>query len=337
MIRDVRMSEFRTRPGGSRRSPALPPPPAAGGRVAGPGVTRMSPTVRPLRVLIADDCRDTADTTAELARLWGHDAHGTNGGAEALRVAADYRPDVLLTDLSLMGLDGFELARRVRRLPGLAGTLLIAVTGHTGGDHRRRAAAAGFNFYVLKPADPVALEELLMSWQRNPPAGSPAVPLADYGVLAIDDDDSVRRFLGAGLPREGFDVWLAADGPEAIELLRACGCGIDVVLMDVQMPGRDGPASLAALREHDPALRCCFMSSDLGGHTADDLRKLGTGEILRKPFELAEAGRVLRDEIGRRDREDAAQDDHWRDDGGQGQRPVPPEPEPAVDDAAVSK
>jgi DNA-binding NtrC family response regulator len=95
------------------------------------------------------------------------------------------------------------------------------------------------------------------------------------------------------------------------------------------MPGQDGPASLAALREQDPGLRCCFMSGDPGGHTEDGLRKLGTGEVLRKPFTLAEAGRVLRDELRRRDREDADQDDHWRDDGGQGEKSMPPSLEPA--------
>jgi DNA-binding NarL/FixJ family response regulator len=92
--------------------------------------------------------------------------------------------------------------------------------------------------------------------------------------------------------------------------------------MDVQMPESDGPATLAALREQDPQVRCCFMSGDLGDHTEDGLRRLGTGEVLHKPFSAADAGRVLRDEIGRREGEDATQDDHWRDDGGQGQRPA---------------
>jgi DNA-binding response OmpR family regulator len=93
--------------------------------------------------------------------------------------------------------------------------------------------------------------------------------------------------------------------------------------MDVRMPGRDGPATLAALRAQDPQVRCCFMSGDLGEHTEDGLRALGTGEVLRKPFTTAEAARVLRAEIDRRESEDASEDDHWRDDGGQGQRPAP--------------
>jgi hypothetical protein len=64
------------------------------------------------------------------------------------------------------------------------------------------------------------------------------------------------------------------------------------------------------------------MSGNLGEHTEDGLRRLGTGEVLRKPFTAAEPGRVLREEIDRREVENAAQDDHWRDDGGQGERPA---------------
>jgi hypothetical protein len=72
------------------------------------------------------------------------------------------------------------------------------------------------------------------------------------------------------------------------------------------------------------------MSGHLGEYTEDGLRQMGTGEVLHKPFTLAEAGRVLRDEIRRQDEEDAAQDDQWRDDGGQGQRPAPRRAGPAI-------
>ena len=153
------------------------------------------------------------------------------------------------------------------------------------------------------------------------PAPTSTAP-ATYRILVVDDDDGVRRFLANGLPREGFDVRLAASGREAADVLRDCRPAIDVVLMDVRMPGRDGPATLADLRRQDPQVRCCFMSGDLGGYTENELRRLGTGAVLRKPFTAAEAGRVLRREMDRREGEDAAEDDHWRDDGGQGQRPA---------------
>jgi CheY-like chemotaxis protein len=269
-----------------------------------------------------DDCGDTTDSTAELVGLWGHDTRRAYAGAAALELAAEYRPDVLLVDLAMRGVDGCEVARRVRRMPGLEGALLIAVTGYTAASLRRDAAAAGFDFYVPKPMDPDTLEALLISRQIEVSAAAATVPPADHRILVVDDDDGVRRSLAAGLPREGFDVGLAANGQEAADQLRACRPAIDVALMDVRMPESDGPATLAALREQDPQVRCCFMSGNLGEHTEDGLRRLGTGEVLHKPFSMAEAGRVLRDEIGRREGEESARDDHWRDDGGQGQRPA---------------
>ncbi|HEX3147557.1 MAG TPA: response regulator [Gemmataceae bacterium] len=152
-----------------------------------------------------------------------------------------------------------------------------------------------------------------------------AIPVAParYRILVVDADAGMRRLLAAGLPRQGFTVSVAADGQEAADLVRANRPPIDLILMDVGMPGRGGPATLAALRALHPQLRCCFMSGDLGGHTEAGLRLLDTGAVLRKPFSMDAAGRALRAEINRREGEDAAQDDHWRDDGGQGQRPVP--------------
>jgi DNA-binding NtrC family response regulator len=155
------------------------------------------------------------------------------------------------------------------------------------------------------------------------PGTSAARPRADHSVLVVDDDDGVRSLLAAGLPREGFDVLLAATGRQAANLYRSCGSAIDVVLMDVRMPGADGPGTLAVLRQQDAQVLCCFMSGDLGGHTEDELRRLGTGELLRKPFTLADAGRILRAEIDRGKAEESDRDGRWQDDGGQG-RPVSP-------------
>lgn len=91
------------------------------------------------------------------------------------------------------------------------------------------------------------------------------------GVLVVDDTAGVLGVVGAAMRHHGFDVWLAADGVEAVEVFQAHRDGIDVVLLDVRMPGRDGPQTLAVLRGLSPDLRCCFMSGDLGGYTASDL------------------------------------------------------------------
>jgi len=127
-------------------------------------------------------------------------------------------------------------------------------------------------------------------------AGSPGAPLATSracGVLVVDDEEMVRGVLNLGLRHDGFAVWLAANGEEAVALYRRHRADIDVVLLDVRMPGPDGPQTLAALRRFDPQVRCCFMSGDLGGHTEERLREGGAAAVLLKPFRLDDVARVL--------------------------------------------
>ena len=91
----------------------------------------------------------------------------------------------------------------------------------------------------------------------------------------------------------GYSVWLAADGHEALDLYRNHCETIDVVLLDVRMPGLDGPQTLAALKEIAPQVRCCFMSGHFGRYSADELRELGAARVFEKPFRLAEVAGVL--------------------------------------------
>jgi CheY-like chemotaxis protein len=119
-----------------------------------------------LRVLVAEDERDSADTLALLLRLWGHQAAVTYDGQSALDSAPLYRPDVVLLDIALPGLDGWELARRLRRLPGGGDFLLVALTGHGYEPDLRRSQEAGIDLHFLKPADPAELEQLLAQAAR---------------------------------------------------------------------------------------------------------------------------------------------------------------------------
>lgn len=110
----------------------------------------------------------------------------------------------------------------------------------------------------------------------------------------------MREVLHDKLRQEGFSVWLAADGQEALDLYRNHCDTIDVVLLDVRMPGLDGPQTLAALQEITPQVRCCFMSGYLGSYTEESLRDLGAAEFFAKPFRLAEVAHVLGELAGSR-------------------------------------
>jgi CheY-like chemotaxis protein len=116
-------------------------------------------------------------------------------------------------------------------------------------------------------------------------------------VLVADDEPAIRDVLRVGLQREGFSVWLAADGQEALEVYRDHCETIDVVLLDVRMPFLDGPATLVAMQELTPQVPCCFMSGHLGHYTEDGLRRFGARAVLKKPFRLPEVAQALRDVV----------------------------------------
>jgi DNA-binding response OmpR family regulator len=117
-------------------------------------------------------------------------------------------------------------------------------------------------------------------------------------VLVIDDDDMVRESLGRALRLRGFVVRLASRGEEAVSIYREHGHAIGVVLLDVGMPGMDGPQTLAALREVDAAVGCCLMTGYSERCSQEELLAFGADAILLKPFDFAELTRALRQFLG---------------------------------------
>ena len=113
------------------------------------------------RLLIVDDNRDAADTLALLLGLWGYSPQVAYDGRAALDLVRAGCPDGILLDLGLPGVDGYQLAADFRRQADCVDTPIIAVTGYATAAHRDRARAAGFDHFLIKPVDPVGLQELL--------------------------------------------------------------------------------------------------------------------------------------------------------------------------------
>ncbi len=113
------------------------------------------------RILIVDDNRDAADALAELMRDFGHDVSTAHDGRSALESATTHPPELVLLDISMPEMDGFEVARRLREEVGLRDAILVALSGYGGDRHRRLSREAGFDHHVTKPVDASKLEELL--------------------------------------------------------------------------------------------------------------------------------------------------------------------------------
>lgn len=148
----VRLGLLRTTGGETR------PLPVAG------KITDGSPRAR---ILVADDNYDAAQSLALMLGMDGHDVRTASDGLEALRVAEEFRPQIVLLDIGMPKLDGYEAARRLRERPWASTTLLFALTGWGQEEDRERGRQAGFDRHLVKPVDPEALSQLLNQTLEN--------------------------------------------------------------------------------------------------------------------------------------------------------------------------
>jgi two-component system, chemotaxis family, CheB/CheR fusion protein len=140
---------------------------AAASEPVGPSPTASS-VAEHLRILVVDDNRDAADSLTSLLRVWGHDARMVVDGAAALELATQFRPEIVLLDIAMPEMDGYEVARRLRAVPAFDGTVLVAVTGFGRDEDRMRAAEAGFDRHATKPLGPNQLQDLLKPRSSRP-------------------------------------------------------------------------------------------------------------------------------------------------------------------------
>jgi two-component system CheB/CheR fusion protein len=120
-----------------------------------------SPVGARRRILVVDDNVDTADSLALLLGIWDHEVRTAHDGPAALRLAATFRPDVVLLDLGLPRMDGYGVARAMREIPDLRDVVLIALSGYGRDDDRRLTREAGFAAHLLKPVHPDEIQDLL--------------------------------------------------------------------------------------------------------------------------------------------------------------------------------
>jgi two-component system CheB/CheR fusion protein len=119
------------------------------------------------RLLVVDDNRDAAESMSMLLQMWGHEVAFAYDGPSALETAEKWQPEAVFLDIGLPGMDGYEVAERLRELPLAKNAVLIAITGYGHDDDRLRSRRAGIDHHLVKPVAPDALRNLIDSLQLH--------------------------------------------------------------------------------------------------------------------------------------------------------------------------
>lgn len=129
----------------------------------------LGQVLRGHRLIVVDDNKDAATSLAMLLRLKGHEVKTANNGPEAIEMAISFRPDLIFLDIGMPGMDGYEVARRLRQQPGLDAIVLAALTGWGQQEDRRRTAEVGFDYHLVKPLNQSELMSIVSKLSRHVP------------------------------------------------------------------------------------------------------------------------------------------------------------------------
>lgn len=138
------------------------------------GPNKVVHGLTPLRILVVDDNRDSARSMAMMLEISGHVLQTAHDGLEAVRGAQEFDPQVVLLDIGLPRLNGYDVCRRIREQPWGKGMVFIAQTGWGKDEDKRRALEAGFDYHIVKPVNPAELEKLLANLPLSPE--NPVIP-----------------------------------------------------------------------------------------------------------------------------------------------------------------
>jgi CheY-like chemotaxis protein len=224
-------------------------------------------------LLVVVDDEATRRTFTLLLEGKGYAVVPAENGQEALDYLRGHPPpDLVLLTLRMPVMDGYEFRREQRNDPVLTSIPVIVLSA--GGEAVAHADLLGRVGCVQQPVD---TDVLLAAIQRFTASSRSE-------ILVVEDEAAILTMLDVALRHYGFGVRLAASGQEAVELYGQHHESIAVALLDVQMPGLDGPSTLAALKRINPEVRCCFMSGHTGKYAAEELLAMGAAHVFLKPF-----------------------------------------------------
>jgi two-component system cell cycle response regulator len=257
------------------------------------------------RILIIEDTEISLELMSYLLRTFGYTVQTAMDGEMGLESARSEPPDLILCDIQMPRMDGYEVARLVKADPALSHIPLVAVTAMAMVGDRERILDSGFQGYLSKPIDPenfvASLEEFLHDGLRAtprtpaPPAVAPGPASGKTGpapgrkhalLLVVDDSDMERWLLHSVFDPSGYEVLLAANVNEALPLARAMHP--DLIICDVMMPGGSGFDMLAAVKA-DPVLKdkpvILITSMDAGPAERERALAAGAMRFISRPIE----------------------------------------------------
>lgn len=271
------------------------------------------------RILVIEDNPINLELMTYLLRAWGHEPVEAIDGEAGIEQALRDPPALIVCDIQLPGIDGYEVARRLKAEVTLAAVPLIAVTAYAMVGDRERALRAGFDGHFAKPIDPAALMAELSRFLPGasatpppPPAAPPAsgprpvpdalkAPRPGLVVLMVDDTEANLSFKLSLLEPAGYAVLTAGGGDEALALLHSQP--VDIVMADVVMSGGSGFDLLRAIRA-DPALQALpfiFLTATARDDVSRDRGlALGADAYLVRPIEPEHLLRELRTRLAPR-------------------------------------
>jgi CheY-like chemotaxis protein len=263
----------------------------------------------PARILIVDDEAQNLELMEAMLASAGYEIFLAHEGEEALRLARERRPDLILLDLMMPGLSGFEVCARVKTDPQTGGIPVLFVTALNEMSNKERAMAAGGDDFLTKPFQRAELLtrveallrvrhlnrdldralaylyelELTRHAQQPKKPAAPTPPAEGAGTILVVDDELLARQLFADVLREaGYITHEAENGERALEIARQET--IDVVLLDIMMPGMSGLEVLAQLGELAPDSPVVIATANPTSDNAIAALRLGAFDFIVKGF-----------------------------------------------------
>ena len=231
-------------------------------------------------VLIIEDDESTRNKLSTILTKEGFDTVQARDGEEGLEIFHEKMPEVVITDLSLPGVDGLEVMRQINRLSSKTQTILITAYGET--DTVVSALREGALDYLKKPID---LERLHIALGRAREKIDHYNQIVSYpAVLLAEDHDATRTRLERVLTKEGWNVFTASNGDEAVEIFKARK--IDIVVLDIKMPQKSGIETLHELRHLSADFEAIIVTGFGDESSAIQALRDGAINFLRKPIDL---------------------------------------------------